>query len=337
MAEQVISATGFVKRYARHDAVRGLNVAVRRGELYGLIGPDGAGKSSFMKAVVSVLSFDQGELTVFGQPIDSERSAEAVKGRIGLMPQGLGQNLYGDLSIEENVDFFARLRLVPKAEAEARKEKLLAITRLAAFRHRPMKQLSGGMKQKLGLVCTLIHAPDLIILDEPTTGVDPVSRRDFWAILSELIAEQGLTALVSTAYMDEASRFTRMSLLHDGRLLAEGTPAEILQRVPGSIVQCQATPQLDAIQRLSAHFPQCEAMGPNIRLFAQGLAENEARARLTELLQGLVVQRLDVLTPELEDVFVALMAQQGAEERTTLLPPRHHWLTATSPPSRRAV
>jgi ABC-2 type transport system ATP-binding protein len=171
------------------------------------------------------------------------------------------------LSIEENVDFFARLRLVPREEAAARKEQLLAITRLAAFRHRPMKQLSGGMKQKLGLVCTLIHAPQLIILDEPTTGVDPVSRRDFWAILAELIAEQGLTALVSTAYMDEASRFTRMSLLHQGRKLAEGNPAQILQQAPGCIVQCRVAPQLTAMQRLAARWPQCEAMGPEVRLF----------------------------------------------------------------------
>lgn len=312
MDDILIKASGFGKRYAGHVAVDTLDMVVRRGELYGLIGPDGAGKSSLMKAVAGVLSYEQGALEVFGQLLDSERSAEAIKDRIGLMPQGLGQNLYGDLSIEENVDFFARLRLVPREVAAARKEQLLAITRLAAFRQRPMKQLSGGMKQKLGLVCTLIHAPQLIILDEPTTGVDPVSRRDFWAILAELIAGQGLTALVSTAYMDEASRFNRMSLLHQGRKLAEGTPAEILQQAPGSIVQCRVAPQLTAMQRLAAAWPQCEAMGPDIRLFVPEPDTNAARQQVTALLDGLECQQLDVLEPELEDVFVAMLGgQQG--------------------------
>ena len=317
MDDILIRASGFGKRYAGHVAVDTLDMAVRRGELYGLIGPDGAGKSSLMKAVAGVLSYEQGALQVFGQLLDSERSAEAIKDRIGLMPQGLGQNLYGDLSIEENVDFFARLRLVPRDVAAARKEQLLAITRLAAFRQRPMKQLSGGMKQKLGLVCTLIHAPQLIILDEPTTGVDPVSRRDFWAILAELIAGQGLTALVSTAYMDEASRFNRMSLLHQGRKLAEGTPAEILQQAPGSIVQCRVEPQLAAMQRLVAAWPQCEAMGPDIRLFVPEADPDAAGQQVRAVLDGLTCRQLDVLEPELEDVFVAMLGGQQAGSTAT--------------------
>ncbi|KJV33935.1 ABC transporter [Aquitalea magnusonii] len=323
MSDTIIKASGFGKQYGGQFAVQGLDLEVRRGELYGLIGPDGAGKSSLMKAVAGVLSYEQGQLEVFGQLLDSERHAEAIKGRIGLMPQGLGQNLYGDLSIEENVDFFARLRLVPREEAAARKEQLLAITRLAAFRHRPMKQLSGGMKQKLGLVCTLIHAPQLIILDEPTTGVDPVSRRDFWAILATLIAGQGLTALVSTAYMDEASRFTRMSLLHQGRKLAEGSPAQILQRVPGCIVQCRVQPQLSAMQRLAARWPQCEAMGPEIRLFVPEPDQPAARQQVVDVLQGRECQQLDVLDAELEDVFVAMLGgkQTGTTAPDTMAAP----------------
>jgi ABC-2 type transport system ATP-binding protein len=143
-----------------------------------------------MKAVAGVLAFDAGTVEVFGTRVDSERSAEQVKRRIGFLPQGLGLNLYPDLSIEENVDFFGRLRGVPAAELLERKRQLLEMTRLDSFRARPMRQLSGGMKQKLGLVCTLIHEPDLVILDEPTTGVDPVSRRDFWAILGKLLEER---------------------------------------------------------------------------------------------------------------------------------------------------
>ena len=183
----------FVKRYRKQTAVDGASLSIERGEIYGLIGPDGAGKSSLMKAIAGVLSFEGGTLQVFGEKIDSEAAAERVKGRLGFMPQGLGLNLYPELSIEENIDFFAELRDVPPAELARRKGNLLAMTRLDKFRDRPMKQLSGGMKQKLGLVCTLIHEPELIILDEPTTGVDPVSRRDFWKILTQLLRERGIT------------------------------------------------------------------------------------------------------------------------------------------------
>jgi ABC-2 type transport system ATP-binding protein len=223
-AAPAVEVSDFVKRYGRRLAVAGVRLAVAPGQLYGLIGPDGAGKSTLLKAVAGVLTFDAGRVAVFGVALDSERAAERVKARLGFMPQGLGLNLYPELSIEENVDFFARLRLVSPADLAARKERLLAITRLAPFRDRLMKHLSGGMKQKLGLICTLIHQPDLVILDEPTTGVDPVSRRDFWAILAELMRERRITALVSTAYMDEASRFHRLAFVYEGRVLAEGEP-----------------------------------------------------------------------------------------------------------------
>ena len=189
----IIALESFGKRYRHTLAVQDVSLTVAPGQLYGLIGPDGAGKSSLMKAVAGVLSYEDGMVRVFGTRIDSERAAEGIKARLGFMPQGLGLNLYPELSIEENVDFFARLRLVPPGEAAQRKEQLLAMTRLAPYRQRPMKNLSGGMKQKLGLVCTLIHTPELIILDEPTTGVDPVSRRDFWIILAQLLQSQRLT------------------------------------------------------------------------------------------------------------------------------------------------
>ncbi|OIO00073.1 MAG: hypothetical protein AUJ49_10270 [Desulfovibrionaceae bacterium CG1_02_65_16] len=232
-----MEAAGFVKRYGKVEAVRGLDLAVAQGELFGLIGPDGAGKSSLLKAVAGVLSYEGGEVRVFGLPVTTEAGAEAAKAHLGFMPQGLGRNLYGDLSIEENIDFFAKLRLVPAADLRERKERLLGMTRLDRFRARPMKQLSGGMKQKLGLVCTLIHAPRLILLDEPTTGVDPVSRRDFWTILHELLSEGGVTALISTAYMDEASRFDRVALLYQGRALAVGPAREVAAGTPGVVLR----------------------------------------------------------------------------------------------------
>jgi ABC-2 type transport system ATP-binding protein len=307
--EVVVAVGGFVKRYGKTLACNGIDLQIHRGEIFGLIGPDGAGKSSLMKAVAGVLSFEGGTVDVFGQRVDSERSAEKVKGRIGLMPQGLGQNLYGELSVDENIDFFARLRLVPQAELKTRKEQLLKVTRLAAFRERPMKNLSGGMKQKLGLVCTLIHGPEFVILDEPTTGVDPVSRRDFWAILADLLREQGVTALVSTAYMDEASRFHRVALFHGGKVLAQGEPDDIRGLAAGSVVTLQAAPQMDALARLTQRFTQVEALGASLRVFADGADEPTAATQVREALAGMEIGALETTPPELEDVFIALTGQ----------------------------
>jgi ABC-type multidrug transport system ATPase subunit len=317
-SEPAIQVAGFTKRYGKRLAADGLALTVQRGEIYGLVGADGAGKSSLMKAIAGVLSFDGGTVDVFGTRIDSARAAEKVKDRIGFLPQGLGLNLYPDLSIDENVDFFGRLRLVPGRELAERKRLLLEMTRLDAFRDRPMRQLSGGMKQKLGLVCTLIHEPDLVILDEPTTGVDPVSRRDFWAILGKLLEEKGITALVSTAYLDEADRFHRVSLFHEGKVMGEGTPAELVARVPGTLALFRAEPQATALPRLKAAFPQTEAMGSWLRVFADGLDAAGARAGVDAALAGIPATDWFAREPELEDVFVAMLRQRGARLDTQL-------------------
>ena len=305
MVEAVVEARGFGKRYGSVEAVSDFTLEVRRGELFGLIGPDGGGKSSFMKAVAGVLRFDRGQLSVFGISLERDRDAERIKSRLGLMPQGLGQNLYGSLSVEENVDFFARLREMPTAAAAAAKRKLLAVTRLDAFRGRPMSQLSGGMKQKLGLVCTLVHSPELVILDEPTTGVDPVSRRDFWSILGELLDATGATALVSTAYMDEASRFHRVALCHQGRILGCGSPDQLMRGVPGQIVACRVDDQLAGLERLRARWPQARAQGPWLRV---RVLESDAEAEVRSALQPLAIQELQVSAPDLEELFVANVA-----------------------------
>lgn len=311
--DAVVRLHGLVKRYASVVAVDRVDLDVQPGRMHGLIGPDGAGKSSLMKIVAGVLTHDAGTVQVFGQTVDSERSAERVKQRIGLMPQGLGQNLYAELSIEENIDFFARLRGVDGEVLAARKHQLLEMTRLERFRTRPMKQLSGGMKQKLGLVCTLIHEPQLIILDEPTTGVDPVSRRDFWAILDELVNARGLTALVSTAYMDEASRFATATMMLEGRILAEGTPAELLEALPASVVSVKCTEQVEAQRRLSANFRDTILRGSWLRTVvddapAGTTAAPAAEARVRAVLEGLDVEAVDVAAPDLEDLFIARAA-----------------------------
>lgn len=303
----LVRVRDFHKRYKTHQAVTGIDLDVRKGDLYGLIGPDAAGKSSIMKAVAGVLSYERGCVEVFGAAILSERDAEGIKGRIGFLPQGLGQNLYPDLSVEENIDFFARLRLVPEPDLFVRKRRLLAMTRLAPFRHRRMRHLSGGMKQKLGLICTLIHEPELIILDEPTTGVDPVSRREFWTILSELVQERGLTALISTSYMDEAARFHRLSLLFQGHVLATGSPSEILALTPGSLVTVRAAPQVEALSRLKRIFPQVEAMGSALHVFVDDENPDHALNSVKSALGNMAMTELWTKGPELEDGFVALL------------------------------
>ncbi len=316
----VVRVSNFVKRYKKQVAVNGVDLSIRKGEVYGLIGPDGAGKSSLMKAIAGVLTYDEGTVAVFGTLIDSERAAERVKQRIGFLPQGLGLNLYPDLSVEENIDFFARLRLVPEKELTERKTRLLAMTRLDKFRDRAMRNLSGGMKQKLGLICTLIHEPELAILDEPTTGVDPVSRRDFWAILAELLEEKAMTALVSTAYMDEASRFHRLSFLSNGKNLVSGTPADVLALVPGSTVTFEARPQVEAIARLKQEFPQVESLGPKLHVFVNEPNPTRAVKSIEASLGDIKPEGVQVDEPELEDVFVSLLLRQTENRQALAMP-----------------
>ncbi|MCE3224779.1 MAG: ybhF [Nitrospira sp.] len=316
----IVKVIGFAKRYKKQVAVDGVDLEIKKGEIYGLIGPDGSGKSSLMKAMAGVLTYDRGTVEVFGTLVDSERAAERVKQRLGFLPQGLGLNLYPDLSVEENIDFFAQLRLVPEQALAERKARLLAMTRLDKFRDRAMKNLSGGMKQKLGLICTLIHEPELAILDEPTTGVDPVSRRDFWAILAQLLQEKGMTALVSTAYMDEASRFHRLSFLWEGKVLVSGTPTEVQALVPGSMVTFEAAPQVDAIARLKTQYMQVEALGSALRVFTEEPIPAAAMQSITSSLGTIKPVQFRVNEPELEDVFVALLLRQGEQPSVIEMP-----------------
>ena len=306
----LVNVIGFEKRYRRQTAVNGVDLQINPGAIYGLLGPDGAGKSSLMKAVAGVLTFDAGRVEVFDVNVDSERSAEKIKDRIGFMPQGLGLNLYPDLSVEENVDFFARVRLVSRAELRKRKTRLLEMTRLDRFRDRPMKKLSGGMKQKLGLVSTLIHQPKLIVLDEPTTGIDPVSRQDFWAVLAELLEEEDITALISTAYLEEATRFHRVSLMHDGKVIAEGDPDSILELAPGNNVIVSVEPQLEAIARLQSGFTNVEAFGSDVEVFVENSSADSAVSDVRRSLSGMTISDIRVKGAELEDVYLALVRRQ---------------------------
>jgi len=218
----VITTHNLTRRFGDLTAVDGLTLAIPEGELFGLVGSDGAGKTTTLRMLAGILDPSAGELSVLGQPFPSQ--VEQVHGHIGYMSQRFG--LYPDLTVGENIAFYADIFGVTGPELRERSERLLSFSGLAPFVSRQAGRLSGGMKQKLGLCCALIHTPRLLLLDEPTNGVDPVSRRDFWRILRELHAE-GVTIVVATAYLDEAGRCDRVGLIHDGRLIACGTPGEL--------------------------------------------------------------------------------------------------------------
>lgn len=327
-----VEVTGLTKTYRQERAVESIDLRVARGELFGLIGPDGAGKSTVLRSIAGVLKFDSGTVSVLGHQVRSERTAERVKHRLGLMPEGLGQNLYGELSVEENVDYFARLRLVPANDLAKRKKELLQVTGLDGFKTRPMKQLSGGMKQKLGLVCTLIHYPDLLLLDEPTTGVDPVSRRDFWSILTSLIAERSITAIVSTAYMDEAVYCDRLALMIDGRVLAMGDRNDLVSKVDGAKFRVRADDQIAALNRVKQLSPHVELAGSELQVFVPDMDEESAKTKLKESLDEIDAKIVSGLHPDLEDVLVAMMTRRSSGEATTgdRLRASTHWGVVSS-------
>src|SRR5688572_8776851 len=234
-----VQFAGVEKRFDGTPALAGLTLDVRRGEMFGLIGPDGAGKTTAIRLLCGLLHADAGTVRVLGR--DPVRDHAWVTERVGYLSQRF--SLYGDLTIDENIEFFAEIHGV--RDFKTRRDTLLGLTQLTPFRTRLADRLSGGMKQKLALACTLVHEPDLIVLDEPTTGVDPVSRREFWKLLSEFLS-RGITIVMSTPYLDEAERCARVALLHDGRTLAVDEPARLRSRLGGRIVEVMAPGRPDA-------------------------------------------------------------------------------------------
>jgi ABC-2 type transport system ATP-binding protein len=222
-ADLALEARGLVRRFGAVEALRGLTFSVRRRELYGLVGPDGAGKTTAIRVLTGLVDADAGEARVLGR--DPAKGGAALRESIGLMPQQF--SLYRDLTVAENLRFFARLYALPRATYRARADRLLALTRLDRFQDRRADALSGGMYKKLALACALLHEPQVLVLDEPTNGVDPVSRRELWALLHEFV-EGGMSVLVSTPYMDEPERCDRVALVAEGRVLAEGEPSRLL-------------------------------------------------------------------------------------------------------------
>lgn len=220
--EVELELSGVRRAFGTTQALRGISLAVHRGEVYGLVGPDGAGKTTAIRMLAGLMRPDEGRVRVLGE--DPAHPSSPVREQLGLVPQR--NSLYGDLSVDENLRFFSRLFGLSRADFEPRRERLLSITRLARFTERRADALSGGMYKKLALACALLHQPRVLLMDEPTNGVDPVSRRELWELLYGLVHD-GMTLVVSTPYMDEASRCHRVGLLYAGEIIAEGPPREL--------------------------------------------------------------------------------------------------------------
>jgi ABC-2 type transport system ATP-binding protein len=316
-AEDPVRAEGLTRRFGDLTAIEGVGFQVRRGEMFGLIGPDGAGKTTTLRTILGLLKPDAGRVTTCG--LDPLRQRRRLSSRIGYLSQRF--SLYGDLTVDENIAFFAEIHDVHAYAG--RRDTLLDMVRMTPFRDRLADRLSGGMKQKLALVCTLVHTPELLVLDEPTTGVDPVSRRDFWKLLARLQRE-GLTILLTTPYLDEAERCGRIALIDHGRLLTVDAPDALRAGEAGSLVEVVAEPRRQAAQvlrsvpgvgdvevfgeRLHATLPHASAAE------AQALADGLA-ARLRE--SGVRVHSVRPTIPSLEDVFINRIRSREAVEVTT--------------------
>jgi ABC-2 type transport system ATP-binding protein len=304
--ESAIVLQRVVKRYGPTTALAGLSLDVRRGEMFGLIGPDGAGKTTAIRLMCGLLHADEGELRVLG--LDPVRAHRALTERVGYLSQRF--SLYGDLTIDENIAFFAEVHGV--RDYRQRRDQLLAMTQLTKFRSRLADRLSGGMKQKLALACTLVHEPDLILLDEPTTGVDPVSRREFWKLLSEFLAG-GITILMSTPYLDEAERCTRVALVHEGRVLAADEPAALRQLIPGRMLEVSAhgTAAADALRSLPG-VRDAQVFGERIHItLDEASAASVERFKTALRATPLADVAVRPVQPSLEDVFIAQLSGEN--------------------------
>jgi len=305
----LIRTDALTRRFGELTAVDRLSFEVRPGELFGLVGPDGAGKTTTLRMLAGVLRPTGGDAWLDG--ISVVREPERVKHHLAYMSQRFG--LYTDLTVLENLEFYADLYQVPRAERPARLERLFQFSNLGPFKDRLAGKLSGGMKQKLGLSCALIHQPRVLLLDEPTFGVDPVSRRELWLIVHEMVAE-GVTAVVSTAYMDEAERFDRLALLHRGRLLAIDTPETLQKGLEEEIVEVQVERAREARARLEGlpFVRRAAVFGDRLHL-SVGSA-TEAIPAITAALRegGFEVKSTRPIVPSLEDVFIGKIAEAEA-------------------------
>lgn len=316
----VIQTQGLSRSFGDIIAVDDLDLNIYKGEIFGLVGPDGAGKTTTLRLLAAIMDPMAGSAQVAGY--DTRRSPEAIKSRIGYMSQSFG--LYGDLSVEENINFFADVFGVTGKVRKERIERLLNFARLTDFRKRRAGQLSGGMQKKLGLACTLIHEPEILYLDEPTTGVDPVSRREFWDILTSLHVD-GVTILVSTPYMDEAERCSRIGLMYDGHIIEQGTPDEIRQLVPGMTLQLLTDNWLAAreVLRSTSGINEVQSYGELLHVFVDDVEGGQATIQKALDEAGVSIEKMRHVTPRVEEAFISLIRRREAEASVNGRDPEH--------------
>ena len=305
---EAVKLQSLTKDFGVLRAVDGLDLSVHRGEMFALVGPDGAGKTTSMRLICGAMLPSSGEALVEGVGVTED--PERVKRMVGYMSQRF--SLYGELSVAENLRFFADLRGVKAQERLTRSIELLSMTRLSEFTSRRAEQLSGGMKQKLALACTLIHVPRVLLLDEPTTGVDPVSRREFWRILHNL-KKKDVTILVSTPYMDEAERCDRVGFIHRGKLITVGTPDELLDGLEGGILRVYTSRAFAAQKVLQgiAGVESVQMFGDRLHLLCENPGSVRTVAGPALENAGYDDFKIEAAAPTLEDVFVSLTGNQG--------------------------
>lgn len=304
---QIIETGNLTRAFKNVTAVDGLNLHVHRGEIFGLVGPDGAGKTTTIRLLTAILDPTDGWAKVDG--FDTVKESESIKQHIGYMAQRF--NLYGDLSVWENLNFFADVFEMSGPERSERIQQLLDFARLNEFRDRRAAHLSGGMQKKLALACTLIHTPDIIFLDEPTTGVDPVSRREFWDILTDLHL-QGITLVVSTPYMDEAERCSRVGMMYQGRLVVCDSPGQIKGMVHGELIALWTSDMRRAQTVLTSLdcVLELQTYGDQLRLFVDDVASTGPRIRATLSAAGIDILEMRQAKPRMEEAFISLIRQQ---------------------------
>lgn len=321
LVSPMITTTGLVKTYGRGrkkvEAVRGVDLEVHRGEIFGLIGPDGAGKTTTIQMLCGILTPTGGEIRVAG--VDVVRNPGLLEGRVGYMSEGF--TLYGSLSVRENLDFFADLYNVLPENRSERIGDLLHFTRLEQASKRRAEHLSGGMKKKLALACALTYSPQILFLDEPTTGVDPVSRRDFWLLLNDFL-EQGITVFVSTPYLDEAERFHRVALMHSGEIIACDTPETLKAGLSGDMLDLLANPQRQAMNRLRSHpaVLHVQVFGERLHLLVSDAQRDYKRLEAELKKDGIHFSDMRRTEPSLEDVFVMMLEGRNGNTRVESLP-----------------
>ena len=307
MSETLISAEGVSKSFGQTHAVQNVNLQVQAGEIYGLVGPDGAGKTTFLRLLCGVLHPDAGE--IYLGKFDVIRQADQARELIGYLAQRFA--LYEELTVLENLRFFAEVRGMSSSDWGPRSQEILKFVGLLEFSNRRAGQLSGGMKQKLGLAAALVHRPKVLLLDEPTTGVDPVTRQDFWQLIIRLVDQEGVAVVVSTPYMDEASRCMRLGFLREGQILLEGTPKSLRSRLQGQVLELQGQPLplLRQIARANEHVEDAQMFGGRLHLRVNAGQSQEVILQLKQKIdeQGGQVTQMREIAPQLEDVFIALL------------------------------